>query len=120
MKKVLLAAAVLVLASLARAVELKNARIVAADGQFLGMVTDKFQEDSVLNPFGAFGNPHEAKSIWNPFGKFGSQFEDTSAFNPRASKPPRIYIKGEREPYLLTINPLVTRRIDPNSLKPQE
>jgi hypothetical protein len=120
MKRFLLAAAVLALASLSRAVELKNARIVAADGQFLGMISDRFQEDSVLNPFGAFGNPHEPKSIWNQFGKYGSQFEDTSAFNPHANKPPHVFIKGDREPYALTVNPLIPRRIDPNSLKPQD
>jgi hypothetical protein len=117
MKKILLAAGLLTLPMLALAVDLKGAKIVAQDGQSLGVVGDRLQTESVLNPFGIYGDSHNEKSIWNTFGKYGSQFDETSAFNPYANHPPKIYLRDGGKPYFLTTNTYLTPRIDPNTLR---
>lgn len=120
MKKLLLAFVLLASTQAARAVELKGGKITAADGVYLGLVADRFETDSVLNPFGLYGNKHNAKSIWNNFGKYGDEFNELSAFNPHASKPPKIVLPFKGGWYYLTVNPFLTPRVDPNTLRPAE
>ncbi len=120
MKRFWLAAILLAAPVLASALELKGARIESSDGKFLGIVGDRVQEDSVRNPFGTYGSRFNELSIWNKFGKYGDKFSDSSAFNPLAAHPPKVFVKGEKEPYLLTVSTLSTRRVDPNTLKPAE
>ena len=116
MRKTLLAAVMLALPWLAAATEdFKGAKIVASDGQALGVVGDRFAEDSITNPHGAYGNRFSSRSIWNSFGDYGGQFGEHSAFNPHASAPPKLILPrgGWR---WLTVNPYLTPRVDPNSL----
>jgi hypothetical protein len=95
--------------------DLRGAKIVAADGQALGVIGDRFSEDSISNPYGAYGNRFSSKSIWNSFGEYGGRFSERSPFNPRASAPPKVMLLrgGWR---WLTVNPYLTPRIDPNTL----
>ena len=114
-RKLLILGALLATPLLSAAEDFKGAKIVAADGQFLGVVGDRFAEDSIVNSNGAFGNRFSAKSIWNQFGDYGGQFGEHSAFNPHAKAPPKLVLArgGWR---WLTVNPYLTPRVDPNAL----
>lgn len=78
--------------------------IVAADGQFLGSLTNKFNSQSVLNEFGIYGSKFSATSIWNEFGHYGSAASLKSPFNPSTTIPPRIIIKEGPSQVVLTVN----------------
>lgn len=64
-------------------------RIVSPDGHYLGRLnTNRFDPNSVANPFGRYGSRFSPDSVNNPFGKYGSPFSPYSATNPYASHPP--------------------------------
>lgn len=97
-------------------VNLEGASLVADDGQFLGKITNNsFDSDSITYEFGNYGNPFSSKSIFNQVGRYGSDVSLHSPFNSVASNPPRIYHRGGFVAYL-TINSILTPRIDPRIL----
>lgn len=65
-------------------------RIVAADAQFLGSLTNKYNGESVLNQYGNYGSAYSSTSIYNKYGDYGSPYSSKSAYNPYTSSPPRI------------------------------
>lgn len=96
--------------------DLEGASIVAQDGQFLGIVsTDKYDSDSINNPYGSYGSEYSSTSIFNDYSRYGSKYSSLSAFNSIASKPPMIYKDGKFIAYL-TINTTKTPRVDPYAL----
>ena len=59
---------------------------------FLGTLnSNRFDPDSVSNPYGRYGSPYSSKSINNPYGKYGSRFSPQGASNPYTTGGPRIY-----------------------------
>lgn len=67
-------------------------RIVAADGQYLGRLNaNRYDPESVANPYGRYGSPYSATSINNPHGRYGSPYSPQSATNPYAAQAPRVY-----------------------------
>lgn len=63
-------------------------------GQLGDLNGDRFQPDSVNNPYGA-GSRFNADSLNNPYGQYGSRFSTQSWTNPYATQPPQIYSGGQ-------------------------
>ena len=62
------------------------------DGAYLGRLNrNRFDADSVSNPFGRYGSKFSLDSINNPYGKYGSPYSPYSATNPYAIEAPKIY-----------------------------
>jgi hypothetical protein len=66
------------------------------------LLRNRFDPNSISNPFGKYGSPFSPTSVNNPFGKYGSPFSAESATNPYATQAPKIV-----NPYLgrLSANP---------------
>ena len=95
---------------------LLGARLVAQDGQFLGIISfEKFNPDSINNKTGEYGNHFKPFSIVNELGKYGSSFSPYSAFNEQAQLPPKIVLADRFIAYL-TCNQMLSPRIDPREL----
>jgi len=62
------------------------------DGTYLGRLNkNRFDADSISNPFGRYGSKFSPDSINNPYGKYGSPHSSYSATNPYAIEAPKIY-----------------------------
>jgi len=90
--------------------------VVAADGQYLGSLTNKFDAESILNEFGRFGSEFSSTSMYNPFSRYGSEFSSESAYNPFASSPPQLYV-GLQFAAFVTKNTFKGPRVDPDALR---
>jgi len=96
--------------------QLEGAFIVAEDGHFLGVITtDSYNEKSILNEYGDYGNQYSDDSIFNEYGDYGGQYSEYSPFNEYTSTPPKIYTKDHKWAYL-TVNRALKPRIDPHWL----
>jgi len=70
--------------------------IVSPNGQYLGNLSaNKYDPDSVNNPYGQYGNKYSQDSINNPYGQYGSRYSNDSANNPYATNPPKIIHPGD-------------------------
>jgi hypothetical protein len=95
---------------------LEGATIVGADGAYLGTITwNSIESESVTNPIGPYGSQISETSIFNKIGPYGSAISPLSAFNRIASDPPSVFV-GEVFVAYLSVNSLVTPRIDPQKL----
>lgn len=74
-------------------------RVVGSDGQYLGRLNaNKYDPQSVSNPYGKYGSPYSSTSINNPYSKYGSPYSSSSATNPYATKAPRVYYTEPKKP----------------------
>lgn len=73
----------------------KNARVVAADGTFLGTLNDATHRDSLLNRTGPYGSKTAANSLWNTRGPYGSVTSGKSPMNSEDGKPASIVKDGQ-------------------------
>jgi hypothetical protein len=90
--------------------------IVANDGQFLGKLSlNKFDPESILNPYGLYGSVYSATSIYNQYSTYGSPYSSLSPFNPYTFTPPIIYLRGRKVGFL-SVNPYLNGSIDPNNI----
>jgi hypothetical protein len=90
-----------------------NGIIVAADGRFLGTISDKkFDAKSISNKYGQYGGRFSALSIFNKFGTYGGKYSLLSPFNTHSVKPPQIYVDGKPVCFL-TSNKSKYPRFDP-------
>ena len=97
--------------------QLEGSRIVANDGQFLGVITrNQFAANSILNEFGAHGSQFRQESIFNTFGQYGSEFSQLSPFNRFAQSPPLIIAPNGARVAFLTKNQFKTPCVDPHVL----
>jgi hypothetical protein len=65
--------------------------IVGRDGQYLGQLNgNRFDPNSVANPYGTYGSPYAPNSINNPYGTYGSRYAPLSPTNPYATTPPLL------------------------------
>lgn len=65
--------------------------IVSPNGQYLGNLSgNRYDPNSVSNPYGQYGSRYSPNSINNPYGQYGSQYSPNSARNPYATNPPII------------------------------
>jgi hypothetical protein len=57
--------------------------LYAPDGTYLGeMNRNKYDPNSISNPYGEYGSKYSPKSINNPYGVYGSKYSDQSPNNP--------------------------------------
>lgn len=60
-------------------------KLYAPDGQFLGNVnSNRYDPNSIANPYGQYGSPYSPNSINNPYGQYGSPYSPNSVNNPYA------------------------------------
>lgn len=58
-------------------------KIYSSDGKFLGNLNaNRFDPDSVANPFGRYGNPYSPDSVNNQFGRYGNPYSPEGIRNP--------------------------------------
>lgn len=84
---------IIVGALLASAALAQSPRIYSGDGQgkYLGTLSqNRYESDSVSNPYGRYGSKYSTDSINNPYGKYGSEYSPYSARNPYATQAPII------------------------------
>ena len=63
----------------------QSPRLYAPDGTYLGTLNaNRFDPDSVSNPYGQYGSRYSPNSINNPYGQYGSPYSPNSASNPYA------------------------------------
>lgn len=77
--------------------------LVAEDGTYLGTLSsNRYDADSISNPYGRYGSRYSPESVNNPYGMYGSPYSPYSATNPYATQAPQIV-----NPYLgrLSTNP---------------
>ncbi|MDP7066872.1 MAG: hypothetical protein QF637_04565 [Acidimicrobiales bacterium] len=95
---------------------LEGAIIVAEDGEFLGKITIRATDpQSIGNEIGRYGGTISRTSIFNEIGRYGGEISRMSPFNSITSVPPRIF-KGDRFIAYLTVNTIITPRVDPRAL----
>ena len=64
-------------------------------GKYLGNLSNnRYDPNSVSNPYGRYGNQYSPDSINNPYGRYGSRYSPDSANNPYATNPPAIKSYG--------------------------
>ena len=52
--------------------------------------SNKYDPNSVSNPYGQYGSPYSPKSVHNPYGVYGSPYSPYSATNPYTTQAPTI------------------------------
>lgn len=64
-------------------------------GKYLGTLSNnRFDPNSVSNPYGQYGSKYSPDSINNPYGQYGSRYSPDSPNNPYATSPPVIISPG--------------------------
>ena len=67
-------------------------RIYSQDGVYLGKLSsNRYDPESVNNPYGQYGNKYSPYSINNKYGQYGSRYSNESIHNPYATQAPVIY-----------------------------
>lgn len=57
--------------------------IYSRDGKYLGNLnSNRYDPNSVSNPYGRYGSKYSSDSINNPYGRYGSEYSSDSANNP--------------------------------------
>lgn len=71
----------------------------AEERKFLGSVNaNRFDPNSIANPYGAYGSRYSSNSVNNPFGQYGSPYSSSSArnrFAPSLQAPKVIAPNGD-------------------------
>ncbi len=76
-------AAVIAIVFLSGCAYAQSPQLYGADGRYLGSVnSNRFDPNSVANPFGQYGNPFNPNSINNRFGVYGNPYSPYSVRNP--------------------------------------
>jgi hypothetical protein len=71
---------------------LEGAKIVAADGRYLGRIGPTYDAESIFCSYGDYGATYSEKSIWCTYGKYGATYEELSPFCSYSTKPPKLII----------------------------
>lgn len=95
---------------------LLGAHVIAHDNQSLGVIsTSRYDQNSLSNEYGHFGNKYSATSILNEHGRYGGKYSALSPFNEYSSTPPKI-VKNGTVLGTLTVNRYASNQVDPNEL----
>jgi hypothetical protein len=63
----------------------------SSTGKYLGNLNNnKYDENSVSNPYGQFGSKYSPDSINNPYSPYGDPYSNKSVNNPYATDAPVI------------------------------
>jgi len=93
-------------------VYISGAAIVAHDGVYLGRLTNRYDEQSIYNPYGTYGSRYQSNSVNNPYGTYGSEYSALSPNNRYSSNPPVLVRNGVPLAYF-TINTFKTPYVIP-------
>lgn len=59
-----------------------GSKLYASDGVYLGdLDLNKYNSNSIANPYGPYGSQYSANSIFNQYGEYGSKYSSKSPFN---------------------------------------
>ena len=62
--------------------------VVSPEGKYLGNFnSNRYDPNSVSNPYGRYGSRYSPDSVNNPYGRYGNRFSPDSARNPFALGP---------------------------------
>ena len=90
--------------------------LVAADGQFLGLLSsNQYCSEGVMNQYGLYGSKYSSTSIFNKYSSYGSEYNQLSPFNPYSQTPPKIFLRGQYVGFL-SVNRFLSNRLDPHQL----
>lgn len=93
-----------------------NCNIYSVNNVFLGKINfNKYDNDSIANKYGKYGNEYMKDSIFNKYGQYGSEYAIESPFNQYSHTPPVIKNKNGIIIAVLTANKHLmvnTERID--------
>ena len=79
---------------------------------FLGCLNcNRFDQASLCNGFGRFGNPFSGESIWNRYTRFGNPFSADSPWNGFAAEPPVVVDRQGRFYGYFTANQFHVQRV---------
>jgi len=102
-------------------IQLNEAYVEGQDGQYLGSISNEFNQNSIFNTNGTYGSLWSRTSIWNVIFDYGNSYSNYSAFNESATNPPKIKkmigYNFVSELGFLTTNDSFFNRIDPRSLE---
>jgi hypothetical protein len=73
---------------------LANAKVVATDGKYLGILAATYDLESVFCAYGRFGADWSTESIWCTFGDYGATYSTKSPTCNYSTTPPMIVIGG--------------------------
>ncbi len=73
--------------------------------------TNRYDPNSVRNPYGQHGSPYSSNSVNNPYGQYGTPYGSKSATNPYATNAPKMYDQNGNYRGKLSAN-----RYDPDSI----
>ena len=85
--------------------ELKGAKIVSSDGEYLGTLGPSWGSDSIYNEYSEYSSEWGSNSIYNEYSDYGSDYSNASVFNEYASDPPKIINEDNEEIGLLSVGP---------------
>jgi len=96
---------------------LLDSKLMAADGKVLGNVDkNRYDTDSITNPYGPYGNPYSADSLFNDYGPYGNPYSALSPYNEFSRTPPFFVRDGKTIAYL-TVNQFISPRVDPKQFR---
>lgn len=95
---------------------LEGGRIIAQDGQLLGIITGRGHKESIANQYGDYDSSYSPTSMFNRSGTYGSPHSSTGAMHPHTPFPPRIYVNGKPMAYV-TANRSFRPSIHPKALR---
>jgi hypothetical protein len=84
---------------------LDGARLVAADGQFLGALGPSYEQNSIFCAYGAYGASYSDKSIWCSYGRYGATYQELSPFCTYSFKAPKLVV-GDKVIATISVNSL--------------
>lgn len=84
----------------------------ASASRYIGNLnTNRYESNSINNPYGSYGSKYSSDSVNNRYGTYGSPYSSKSATNPYASDAPKLYDQNGNYRGKLSSN-----RYDPESV----
>jgi hypothetical protein len=78
---------------------------------YLGCLNcSNYDENSIWNAYGKYGNSYNAISIWNKYGTYGNSYNSLSPFNEYSNTPPVIVDKEGNFYGYFTVNESKSKR----------
>ncbi len=73
--------------------------------EYLGCLNcNRYDRNSIWNPYGNFGSKYNSNCIWNSYGNYGGKYSNQSPFNAYAMYPPVIVDEDGNFYGYLTVN----------------
>ena len=94
-----------------------GARIIAGDGEFLGVLGPSWNMDSIFNDSSSYASSWSQSSIFNSSTDYGNSYSNLSVFNDGASNPPKIIGRSGLVGYLSVGPSWYSDRFSPYDIK---